>query len=176
MVQPMSLQYYSSGLQEQDPYVITALFTRSGNRAGPFTGIEGAQQGSAIRLFQTNNTDVSQAEIDSLLGTSGEFLAADLAAAAVGGVAPNQGNGAILIRTDGQVGKLLACHVEIGDLTTVATPFETYCPVETGLTVVTQTRIVKGAYGNLCIKFALDAASDAYLSAQVKCDVYYKAD
>lgn len=171
----MSLQYYSSGLQEQDPYVITALFTRSGGRAGPYTGIEGAQQGSAIRLFQTNAAGVTQAEIDSLLGTSGEFLAADLGAAAVGAA----GTGAVLIRTDGQVGRVLACHFEIGDLTTVATPEETYCPIETALTNAAETRIVRGAYGNLCIKFDFSgggAPSDGYLSAQVKCDVYYKAD
>jgi len=173
MVQPMSLQYYSSGLQEQDPYVITALFTRAGTRAAGFTGTQGSQPGGGIRLLQTTGVGVgvSQAEIDSFLGTTDEFLATALDGVSVGTAEA----GAILIRTDGQVDKLLGCRLSLGDLTNVGGITETYAPITTTLTAgTTETAAKVGSEGNICIKFLL-GAGDGYNPCQIQCDILYKA-
>jgi len=174
MVQPMSLQYYSSGLQEQDPYVITALFTRGGARAvaGGFTGTQGSQPGGGIRLFQTTGVGVgvSQAEINSFLGTTDEFAAVGLDGNAVGTLEA----GAILIRTDGQVDKLLGCRLSLGDLTNVGVITETYLPLSASIAAGTQNLMHLGSEGNICIKFVL-GAGDAYDPCQIQCDILYKA-
>ena len=172
MVQPMSLQYYSSGLQEQDPYVITALFTRAGARAGGFTGTQGSQPGGGIRLFQTTGVGVgvSQDEINSFLGTTDEFAAVALDGAAVG----TADAGAILIRTDGQVDKLLGCRLSLGDLANVGGMTETYLPLSASIAAGTESLMHLGSEGNICIKFLL-GAGDLYDPCQIQCDLFYKA-
>ena len=72
--------------------------------------------------------------------------------------------------------KILACCIEIADLTAVSTSVKTYVKTSAALTAGAQSEIVLGSEGNLCIKFSALAATDGYLTAQVHCDIYYKAN
>jgi hypothetical protein len=120
-------------------------------------------------LFQAGGA--TQAQIDDFLDTTGEFLAADLDAAGIG--AAVQG-GAVLIKTGGQVKKVLGfkvtgCALAGGSAAVVV------AGGEANMVAGAQMKIEKGSYGNLCLKFnSMDVAgSGDYASSILMVDVMY---
>lgn len=144
MTNPSALQYYSSELDSQDPKVLTLMFQTAARGAA----VARLPQGDAGELlFQAGGA--TQTQIDSFLDTEDEFLAATLDAAGIGfGV---QG-GAVLIKTGGQVKKVLGfkvtgCALAGGSLAVVV------AGGEADMAAGQQMKIEKGYYGNLCLKF-----------------------
>ena len=166
MVNPTSMQYYSSELDSQDPKVLSLMF-QTGARGAAITRLPQGDSGKL--LFQA--AGATQDQIDDFLDTEDEFLAATLDAAGIGfGV---QG-GAVLIKTGGQVKKVLGfkvtgCALAGGSLGEVVAGGEG--DMEAGQ----QMKIEKGYYGNLCLKFDamnVTGASD-YNSCILIVDVMY---
>ena len=182
MVNPLALRYQCSQLSEQDPHVITSLFIRTGTRPIPpvyapaYLGYRGHPIGDACEYFFTPavTVNVTQSDIDRLLQTEDEFLAASLSGASVGA----RGTGAVLIRTKGSEPaglKVLSAKVTLADLAG-SDNVTSYVP-EGVPAAGPQTLWAVGDEGNIMVKW--DDLSpgviqtDLFNPCLIKVDVFY---
>lgn len=182
MVNPLSIRYKSSKLAEQDPHVITALFRRTGTRPIPptfapaFEGWRGHPVGNACEYFFTPAVTVNttQDQIDGILHSTDEFLAATLDGTAIGA----RGTGAVLIRTKGDEPsriKVLAAKVTLANLT-FEEMVSTYLP-EGNPAAGPQTLWAVGNEGGIMVKWE-DLSpgaiqTDLFNPCLIKVDVFY---